>query len=164
MPIPDPPSSSHAPALRLRYGTLERPGCIPTLERGNEKTNRREERITWTILESIIGMNNRYSVTPMPWNIAEAKQRFSEIVRQAAEGPQLIYNRKRLVAAVIDAEDYLAFQEWSDLASRRTLADEFAELRQIMREEDYELTVPHRSTRANACVEAHEEEAGDLAR
>ncbi len=100
----------------------------------------------------------------MPWNIAEAKQRFSEIVRQAAEGPQLIYNRKRLVAAVIDAEDYLAFQEWSDLASRRTLADEFAELRQIMREEDYELTVPHRSTRANACVEAHEEEAGDLAR
>jgi prevent-host-death family protein len=100
----------------------------------------------------------------MPWNIAQAKQRFSEIVRQAAEGPQLIYNRKRLVAAVIDAEDYRAYKEWSDRASRRTLADEFAELRRIIQEEDYELTVPPRSTRANAFFEALEEEAGDLPR
>jgi len=100
----------------------------------------------------------------MPWNIAQAKQRFSEIVRQAAEGPQLIYNRKRLVAAVIDAEDYRAYREWSDRASRRTLADEFAELRRIMQEEDYELTVPPRSTRPNAFVEALEAEAGDLPR
>ena len=100
----------------------------------------------------------------MPWNIAQAKQRFSEIVRQAAEGPQLIYNRKRLVAAVIDAEDYRAYKEWSDRASQRTLADEFAELRRIMQEDDYELTVPSRSTRANAFVEALQEEARDLPR
>ncbi len=100
----------------------------------------------------------------MPWNIAQAKQRFSEIIRQSAEGPQLIYNRKRLVAAVIDAENYRAFKEWSERTSRRTLADEFAELRQIMQEEDYELTLTPRSTRPNAFVEALEEEADDLPR
>jgi antitoxin (DNA-binding transcriptional repressor) of toxin-antitoxin stability system len=33
----------------------------------------------------------------MPWNIAQAKQRFSEIVREAAEGPQLIYTRRTWV-------------------------------------------------------------------
>lgn len=93
----------------------------------------------------------------MPWNIAQAKQRFSEIVRQAAERPQLIYNRKRLVAAVIDAQDYQAFKAWSEQSSARTLADELAELRAIMQEEDYELTLPARSTRPNAFAEARED-------
>ena len=39
----------------------------------------------------------------MSWSIAQAKQRFSELLRQAAEAPQLIFNRERMVAAVIDA-------------------------------------------------------------
>lgn len=86
----------------------------------------------------------------MPWNIAQAKQRFSEIVRLAAEGPQLIYNRKRLVAAVIDAEEYRAFKEWSEQATGRNVAEEFAELRQIMHEENYELSLPPRTTRRRA--------------
>lgn len=77
----------------------------------------------------------------MPWNIAQAKQRFSEIVRRAAEGPQLIYNRKRLVAAVIDAE-----------------------LHQIMQEESYELTLPPRSTRRSAFIETLKEEGCELPR
>ncbi len=98
----------------------------------------------------------------MPWNIAQAKQSFSDLVRQAAEGPQLIYNRKRLVAAVIDAEDYRAFTEWSEHVRGRTLADELAELREIMREEDYVLTPPPRSTRPNALVEMLEEDGRDL--
>ena len=51
----------------------------------------------------------------MSWNIAQAKQRFSEVVRQAAEEPQLIYNRDHLVAAVIDAEDFEAFKQWWEL-------------------------------------------------
>lgn len=93
----------------------------------------------------------------MPWNIAQAKQCFSEIVRRTTEGPQLIYNRKRLVAAVIDAEDYRAFKEWSELTVGRTLAKEFAELRRIMEEESYELTLPARSTRRNTFVETLKE-------
>jgi len=94
----------------------------------------------------------------MPWNIADAKQRFSEIVRRATGNPQLIYNRKRLVAAVIDAEDYRAFQEWSEQTAERTLGDEFQDLRQIMREEQYELPPPHRSTHRDRFVESLRED------
>ena len=62
----------------------------------------------------------------MSWNIADAKQRFSELIKQAVAEPQLIYNRKRLVAAVIDAEDYQAFKAWSEQRAARPLADELA--------------------------------------
>lgn len=94
----------------------------------------------------------------MTWNIAQAKQRFSDLVRQSAAAPQLIYNRKRLVAAVIDAEAYLAFKEWSEGTGGRTLAAEFAELRQILSEEDATLVPAPRSTRSNALVETLEAE------
>jgi len=93
----------------------------------------------------------------MPWSIAQAKQRFSELIRQAAEAPQLIYNRERLVAAVIDAQQYRAFEDWSERAAGRTLADELAELREIMREESYELALPTRSTRGSGFLETLEE-------
>jgi prevent-host-death family protein len=86
----------------------------------------------------------------MSWNIANAKQHFSDVVKQAVAEPQLIYNRKRLVAAVIDAEDYQAFKEWSQHRTARSLADEFTELRALMQAEDYELTLPPRTTRPNA--------------
>ncbi len=89
----------------------------------------------------------------MPWNIGQARQKFSEIIRRAADGPQLIYNRKRLVAVVIDAENFRAFKAWSERAADRTLDEEFAELRQIMKEEDYALILPPRSTRRSAFIE-----------
>jgi len=75
----------------------------------------------------------------MAWNIAQAKQRFSEVVRLAAEAPQMIYNHERCVAAVIDAESFKAFDAWRKLSARKTLGEEFAELRQIAAEEHYEL-------------------------
>ena len=40
----------------------------------------------------------------MRWKIGQAKQRFSEMVRHAATEPQLICNRDRVVAAVVDAD------------------------------------------------------------
>ena len=100
----------------------------------------------------------------MSWNIAQAKQRFSEVVRQAAAEPQLIYNRDHLVAAVIDAEDFEAFKQWRERTRQRTLADEFAELRQILREENYQLEIPPRVDRPNAFVERLEEEERELSR
>lgn len=100
----------------------------------------------------------------MPWNIAQAKQRFSDLVKQAAAGPQLIYNRKRLVAAVIDVEEYRAFQQWSQKGGEPTLADEFAELRQILSEENCTLVDSPRSTRPNALVETLEADGRDLPR
>ena len=94
----------------------------------------------------------------MSWNIAQAKQRFSEVVKQAAAEPQLIYNRDRLVAAVIDAKDFDAFRQWRERIQRRTLADEFTELRKIAEEENYELITPPRVDRPNAFLQMLEEE------
>lgn len=94
----------------------------------------------------------------MSWNIAQAKQRFSEVVKQAATEPQLIYNRDRLVAAVIDVEAFNAFNQWRERSQRRTLADELAELRKIAEEENYELIVPPRTDRPNAFLTMLEEE------
>jgi len=102
------------------------------------------------------------SEVAMSWNIASARQQFSDLVRRAVVEPQLIYNRKRLVAAVIDAAQYQAFKEWSEEANRRTLGDELAELRQIMDEEDYALAPAPRSTRPNALVQTLQEDGRDL--
>jgi prevent-host-death family protein len=109
-------------------------------------------------------MRSRHEETPMPWSIAQAKQRFSELVRQAAEAPQLIYNRERLVAAVIDAKEYRAFKDWSEQTAARDLAGELAELREIMREEGYELELPPRSTRSSGFLETLEDEGRGLSR
>ena len=96
----------------------------------------------------------------MHWKVAEAKQRFSDLVRQAAREPQLFYNRERLVAAVVDAETFAAFQAWREQEERRSLADAFAELRQIAAEEDYTLELPPRLNRANAFVDVGDDVSG----
>ena len=48
----------------------------------------------------------------MSWNIANAKQQFSEVVRLCVQEPQPVFNRSRQVAVVISAEDYTAFAAW----------------------------------------------------
>lgn len=103
----------------------------------------------------------------MTWNIAQAKQRLSEVIRLAAEEPQMIYNRDRCVAAVVDAETFRQFDEWRKRQQQMTLGDWFAELRRIAAEEDYELPTLPRSAvgRPNAFVAMLEEfEADDEAR
>jgi len=66
----------------------------------------------------------------MAWNIAQAKQHLSEVVRLAAEEPQPIYNRGRLVGALIDADSFRAFEQWRRDASRATVAAQFDRLRE----------------------------------
>lgn len=94
----------------------------------------------------------------MSWNIAQAKQKFSEVVRLTAEEPQVIYNRGRVVAAVIDAKTLEAIEACRRQARTPTLAEELAELRRIAAEEDYELEIPPRGDRPNAFVQMLEEE------
>lgn len=48
----------------------------------------------------------------MNWNIADAKQKFSELIQAAENEPQWIYNRDRLVAAVVPAEALQEFLAW----------------------------------------------------
>lgn len=85
----------------------------------------------------------------MDWRIAQAKQRFSEMINAATKEPQMIYNRERLVAAVIEAETFQEFLAWRDLKEKTSLADAFRELHQLMAEEDYTLEVPSRKDRPN---------------
>lgn len=69
--------------------------------------------------------------------------------KSARDEPQLIFNRDRLVAAVVDAESWQAFQAWQERQRRVSLAEAFDELQGIAAEENYELEVPKRLGRAN---------------
>jgi prevent-host-death family protein len=82
------------------------------------------------------------------WGVAEAKQRFSEVVRAAEEEPQMIYNRDRRVAAVVGGEALKGFLGWQ-ARQGRTLAAAFDELRDLAAEEGFELEVPPRRDRDN---------------
>ena len=95
----------------------------------------------------------------MKWTVGQARQRFSELLRDALGEPQIITNRDRPVAAVVDGETFRQFEEWR--ARRRTNLDQcFQELRQICAEEDAEIVVPKRSTRQNSFPEVIDELSG----
>lgn len=99
----------------------------------------------------------------MSWNIAQAKQHFSEVVRASGQEPQRIFNRNQLVAVVLSAADMAAFETWQRQSAKRSLAEEFAEVRQLLEQEAYELAVPPRADRANAFAQMLEEEGHDAA-
>jgi prevent-host-death family protein len=91
------------------------------------------------------------------WKVADAKQRFSEVVRLAAKEPQLIYNRGRLVAAVVDADTLQAFASWRQSQRQISLAEAFMELRHLAAEEHYEFEISARRDRPNAFADAIDE-------
>lgn len=93
----------------------------------------------------------------MNWKIAEAKQKFSELVKAAEEEPQWIYNRDRLVAAMVPAETVKEFLDWRHRKEGRTLGEAFAELRGIFEDEDYTLEIPPRQERPNSFLDALDE-------
>lgn len=93
----------------------------------------------------------------MNWSIAEAKQKFSEVVRRASEEPQLIYNRDRLVAVMVQPEAFRGYEAWREERERRTLAEAFAELRAICADEGYELEPAEREDRHNPFAEGLDE-------
>lgn len=96
----------------------------------------------------------------MRWKVAEAKQRLSEVIRSAANEPQLIYNRGRLVAAVVDPKTLQAFESWQQKKKGISVADAFAELRRVAAEEGYELELPTRQDRPNPLTETLDELSG----
>lgn len=93
----------------------------------------------------------------MDWKIAEAKQRFSELVKAAEDEPQWIYNRDKLVAALVPAENLQEFLDWRREKQGETLGDAFAKLRRICEVEDYTLEVPPRRERLNPFPDALDE-------
>jgi antitoxin (DNA-binding transcriptional repressor) of toxin-antitoxin stability system len=89
----------------------------------------------------------------MVWKIAEAKQHLSEVIRAAEEEPQWIYNRERLVAAIVEPDTLREFLAWRKSERRPSLGKVFADLRRLCAEEGYELEIPPRQDRPNPLVD-----------
>lgn len=97
----------------------------------------------------------------MTWNIAQAKQQFSEVVRLSAQEPQAIYNREKPVAMLINAAEFEAFHQWRTVQQEPSLTAQFADLRMALQAAGVqELDIPKRSAtqRPNAFVQMLEEE------
>jgi prevent-host-death family protein len=69
------------------------------------------------------------------WKISEAKARLSELVAHCVEEPQVLYNRKRPVAALIDMEEYKAFEAFKRSRGTPTMGELLDELEAINHEE-----------------------------
>ena len=90
----------------------------------------------------------------MTWNIASAKQQFSEVVRLTAEDPQAIYNRDKPVAVVISMEEFEVYQRLKAEKERPTLEEQFAQIRAILAAEGSDgIEIAPRTTRYNAMVD-----------
>jgi prevent-host-death family protein len=89
----------------------------------------------------------------MIWNVAEAKQRLSELLRKAAREPQTILNRSRPVAVVVDPETFEEFRAWRQARNARSVADAFAELRALGGAASAITALPKRKDRRNAFAE-----------
>ena len=95
-------------------------------------------------------MSIDYGQKLMDWRIAQAKQKFSELISAARKEPQLIYNRDQLVAAVIEAEMFQQFLAWQQIQQKPSLAQRFTELQRLCAEENYNLEVTPRQNRPNS--------------
>lgn len=83
----------------------------------------------------------------MNWNIAQAKQQFSEVVRLSAQMPQAIYKRDKAVAALVNAADFAQFQQWRDLQRQPLLTAQFDEIRLALAEAGLDgLQIPDRQS------------------
>ena len=90
------------------------------------------------------------------WNVGEAKQQFSEVLRRSESVPQLIYRRNRLIAAVVAIDEASA----ATVARRVTIGDRFEEARELLRRENYHLPQTHRRSRGNTFVRTLDAMAG----
>ncbi|MBE9059960.1 prevent-host-death protein [cf. Phormidesmis sp. LEGE 11477] len=89
----------------------------------------------------------------MEWKIAQAKQRFSELVQAALAEPQPIYKRNHLVAFVVEADLFQEFLEWQQRRKEKSVADVFAEVRQVAVEEEFVLEIASREDRSNPFID-----------
>lgn len=84
------------------------------------------------------------------WNVGEAKQQFSEVLRRSESEPQLIYRRNQLIAAVVAVDEAKA----AAIGRRPTIGERFEEARELFRKENYRLPETRRRSRPNDFVRA----------
>lgn len=83
------------------------------------------------------------------WKIAEAKARFSAVVRASQSEPQVICNRGRPVSALVSIDIYDELVAARREAARPTVAELLDELAEIRRAEPVDVEVPARADRPN---------------
>lgn len=81
------------------------------------------------------------------WKISEAKARLSEVVSHCVEEPQVLYNRKKPVAALIDMDEYEAFLAYKQSKKKKTMEEWFKELDEIKKQEPGDFELPPRTSR-----------------
>jgi prevent-host-death family protein len=81
------------------------------------------------------------------WKISEAKARLSEVVSHSVEEPQVLYNRKKPVAALIDMEEYERFLEYKKSKKKKSIAEWLDELDEIKKQEPGDFELPSRTSR-----------------
>jgi prevent-host-death family protein len=82
------------------------------------------------------------------WHVAEAKERLSDLIRQAQKEPQLVYRRNELVAVVVDAATFERIRPHEEHTGTRSLGEAAAEARTVLVDENFNLEIPERSDRA----------------
>ncbi|MEA5507430.1 prevent-host-death protein [Halotia wernerae UHCC 0503] len=80
----------------------------------------------------------------MNWKLEEAQQKLPEVIDAIASEPQLIFKQDKLVAAIVEPQLFQDFLAWHQQQKVSSLADAFAELRQLCTEENYILETPAR--------------------
>ncbi len=83
----------------------------------------------------------------MKWSIASAKNKFSELIRNVQNEPQLVYNRDKLIAVIVSAEEYNHIKAIKDKENKKTLLDFFNEFKEACSKEHYTLEIPRRLNR-----------------
>lgn len=87
---------------------------------------------------------------PIKWTVAKARRRFADLMKSAVREPQPVYNRERVAAVVVGPDAYRELAKRPLRKSSATLAELFAEGREICRREGYVLETPKRRDRPNA--------------
>ena len=78
----------------------------------------------------------------MKWKIAEAKARFSELVAKGQNEPQVIMNRQRPVAVLMEFKTFEELQSLDRERRRPKVGDLLQELREINLEEEDFVSIP----------------------
>ncbi|MBI2565790.1 MAG: type II toxin-antitoxin system Phd/YefM family antitoxin [Candidatus Schekmanbacteria bacterium] len=84
------------------------------------------------------------------WSVSEAKARFSEVLDRARVQPQIIENRGKEMAIILDMSAYRRLQAHEAVAAQNTRIAEFLRTcKEIQEEGGAELELPPREVRSS---------------
>ena len=88
----------------------------------------------------------------MEWKIANAKSQFSELISQAEKEPQVVCNREKPVAVVLNFDEYNRLRDLDIIVHRLPKLAKFAEysIQLVDKKSLPEIILPSRSDRVDS--------------